>query len=118
VIEMKYLKNDKAPQFEPVKGVEMYLIGDGDNLTLIKMYIKPGSVFPNHSHPNEQVGTCMAGEAVLTSGGVPIDVRPGVTWTIPPGEEHSLVAGGDTDIVIYEAWSPPREDYRALAKES
>jgi quercetin dioxygenase-like cupin family protein len=115
---MKYLNNEKAPKFESIEGVKMYLIGDGENLTFIKMFIKPGSVFPNHSHPNEQVGTCIEGEAVLTSGDVPIDIHPGITWTIPPGEKHSLVTVGDTDIVIYEAWSPPREDYRALAKES
>ena len=31
---------------------------------------------------------------------------------------RTLQAEGVDDIVIYEAWSPPREDYRALAKES
>ena len=80
------------------------------------MFIKPGSVFPNHSHPNEREGSCMEGKAVLTSGSMPIDLRPGITWIIPPGEELGLGGGGDTDIVIYEAWSPPREDYRALSK--
>lgn len=112
---MKHLKNEEAPQFEPLEGVDMRIIGDGKNLTLIKMYITPGCVFPDHSHPNEQVGTCMEGEGVLTSGGVPIEVRPGVTWTIPSGEEHSFTAKGSSHVVIYEVWSPPREDYRALA---
>ena len=50
---MKHVKNEEAPSFTPLEGVKMYLIGDGDNLTLIKIYIKPGSVFPDHSHPNE-----------------------------------------------------------------
>ena len=113
---MKHVKNEEAPSFTPLEGVEMYLIGDGDNLTLIKMYIQPGSVFPDHSHPNEQVGTCMEGKGTLTIGGVPVDVKPGVTWVIPTDVEHKFVAKGSVPVVIYEAWSPPRLDYRALAE--
>jgi quercetin dioxygenase-like cupin family protein len=112
---MKYVKMEEAPRFEPVPGAEMALIGDGADMTLTRIYIKPGSVFPDHAHPNEQIGTCIQGEGVLTSGGRSLDVKPGVTWTIPAGEPHDFVAKGDTPVIIFEVWSPPREDYRAKA---
>ncbi len=112
---MKHVKMEEAPRFEPVPGAEMALIGDGADMTLTRIYINPGSVFPDHSHPNEQIGTCIQGVGVLTSGGRSIDVKPGVTWTIPAGEPHDFVAKGDTPVIIFEVWSPPREDYRAKA---
>jgi len=113
---MKSLRDEDAPKLEPVEGAEMALIGDGERMTLTKIYIRPGAVFPDHSHPNEQIGTCVEGKGVLTSGGKSLNVESGVTWMIPAGEEHRFVAKGDHPVLIYEVWSPPREDYRALAK--
>jgi hypothetical protein len=31
-------------------------------------------------------------------------------------EAHRFEAKGDRPVIIFEAWSPPREDYRARAK--
>lgn len=42
-------------------------------------------------------------------------MKPGHAWVVPPNEIHKFVAGEETTI-IYESWSPPREDYRKLAK--
>ncbi|HUS78142.1 MAG TPA: cupin domain-containing protein [Patescibacteria group bacterium] len=112
---MKSCSYEKAPCFQPVEGADMYLIGDGKNMTLTRIHIKPGAVFPDHAHPNEQIGTCVKGEGILRSAGVDLDVKPGVTWTIPPNEEHMFETTGDEPVVIYEAWSPPREDYKKLA---
>ena len=111
---MKSIRVEKAPKFEPVAGAKMNLIGDGVNMTLTRIYIEPGTIFPDHSHPNEQIGTCVEGKGVLTSGGDELEVEPGVAWTIPAGESHMFEAR-DKPVVIYEAWSPPREDYRKLA---
>jgi quercetin dioxygenase-like cupin family protein len=113
---VKSLKVEEAPKFEPVDGAEMALIGDGKRMTLTRIYIQPGAVFPDHSHPNEQIGTCMEGEGVLTSGGESLEVAAGMAWVIPAGEEHRFEATGSKPVVIYEAWSPPREDYRKAAK--
>lgn len=113
---MRSTRVESAPRFEPVKGAEMALIGDGEKMTLIRILIQPGAVFPDHTHPNEQIGTCLEGEGVLTSGGKGLEVEPGVTWAIPGGELHKFEATGDSPVVIYEAWSPPREDYKKLAE--
>jgi len=113
---MKSTRTDNAPHFKPVKGAEMALIGDGENMTLVRIVAQPGAVFPDHSHPNEQIGTCIEGKGVLTSGGEALEVEPGVTWFIPGGEVHKFVATGDEPVIIHEVWSPPREDYLKLAK--
>ena len=113
---MKSTIIEYALKFEPVKGAMMALIGDGEKMTFVRIYIQPGAVFPDHSHPKEQIGTCVEGKGILTSGGEDLKVEPGVTWSIPGGEVHKFEAVGDQPVVIYEVWSPPREDYRSMAK--
>ena len=115
---MKSSRIKEAPRFKPLGGVEMALIGDGEYMTLIRIFIQPGAVFPEHTHPNEQIGTCVEGEGVLVSGGDVLNVEPGVSWTIPTNEPHRFTAKGDHPVIIYEVWSPPREDYRSMVKTS
>jgi quercetin dioxygenase-like cupin family protein len=113
---MKSVKLEDAPRFERVKGAEMAFIGDGERMTLIRILADPGAIFEDHAHHHEQVGTCIEGGGTLTSGGKTIEVKPGVTWVIPPNEVHNFVAMYGKHSIIYEVWSPPREDYRKWAK--
>lgn len=114
---MRSTRFEVASRFKPLKGVEMAIIGSGEKMTLIRMSIQPGAFFPEHSHHNEQIGTCLHGEGELVSGGESVRVEPGVSWTIPSNELHSFVAKGDETVIIYEVWSPPREDYISMAKK-
>ena len=93
----------------------MALVGDGERMTLIRIIAQPGAVFADHSHDHEQIGTCFEGSGVLSSGGKDLEVKPGDSWVVPSYEIHKFVTGNETTI-IYESWSPPREDYRKLAK--
>jgi len=113
---MRSTRIEDAPRLEPVKGADMSILGSGTQMTLIKIVMKPGSVLAEHSHPNEQIGTCIEGEGELVSGGRTLKVAPGVSWTIPGNERHSFSTKGDRLVVIIEGWSPPREDYVAMAK--
>lgn len=113
---MKSTTIENAPKFKLMKGVKMTLIGNGERMSFIRIKIKPGAVIPDHSHPHEQIGTCVEGEGVLTSGGEALKVVPGITWTIPPEEVHRFEAKGENPTLIHEIWSPPREDYKKLAK--
>ncbi len=79
-------------------------------MTLVRFDMEPGAFIPPHSHPHEQSGVCVEGGGVLTSGGRSVEVKAGMAWVIPGGEEHSFRAG-ERGAVIYEAFSPPREDY-------
>jgi len=114
---MKSTNIELSPRLKPFRGVDMAILGSGDMITFIRMANKQGSLFPEHTHPNEQIGTCFEGEGELTSGGETIRVTPGVSWTIPANEQHSFVARGGSDVLIYEVWSPPREDYLSMAKK-
>ena len=112
---MKSTSIGDAPKFNPVEGAMMQLIGDGERITLVRITAQPGATFPDHSHDNEQIGTCFEGGGVLSSGGKDMEVKPGHSWVVPPNEIHKFVTGDETT-TIYESWSPPREDYRKLAK--
>ena len=113
---MKHSEIDTAPKFSPVKGAEMALIGDGEKMTFIRIFCKPGTIFPDHEHPNEQIGTCTQGRGLLTSGGQELQVSKGVTWTIPAKQVHKFEVKGEKPVIIYEVWSPRREDYRSKIK--
>lgn len=101
----------------PMEGVDMVIIGSGEKVTFIKITAQAGASFPEHSHPNEQIGICMQGGGTLVSGGDTVKVTPGATWTIPSNELHSFVATADEATILYEAWSPPREDYIAMVEK-
>ena len=113
---MKITKLKKAPEIEPAEGVKMAIIGDGEKMTFVRIEAHPGSEIPDHSHPNEQIGTCVDGEGILVSGGETLEMKPGVAWAIPPGEVHRFKPVGDKPCIIHEVFSPPREDYRKMAK--
>jgi len=114
---MEYRQVDEAPGFHLIEGVYLRLLANGGRITFVRFDIEPGAVVPLHSHPNEQSGVCVEGGGTLTSGGHSIEVKAGMAWVIPGGEEHGFTAG-PKGAVIYEAFSPPREDYveRALGQ--
>ncbi|MBS7619690.1 cupin domain-containing protein [Candidatus Bathyarchaeota archaeon] len=112
---MKSMRLEEAPTLQPIKGFEMFIIGNGKTMTLIKIIAQPGAKMPEHKHNSEQIGTCLEGEGELTSGGE-TQVKPGISWVIPSNEPHSFIALGDKPVVLTEAWSPPREDYLEMAK--
>ena len=115
---MDSVRIEAALRLSPLKGVEMVILGSGEKITLIKIILQPGAFFPKHNHPNEQMGTCLEGEGELKSNKKTIKVEPGVSWVIPANEVHSFIAKGRFPVIIYEAWSPPREDYLKMAREN
>jgi quercetin dioxygenase-like cupin family protein len=112
---MRSTRFEDAPRLRPLKGVDMTILGSGEKITFIRIVIQPCDALPRHSHPNEQIGVCLEGEGELASGDKTIRVEPGVSWTIPAHEPHSFTAKGTRPVVVYEVWSPPREDYLSMA---
>jgi quercetin dioxygenase-like cupin family protein len=114
---MKTTKIKAVPCLKPLDGVDMSIISSCEKVTFIRITTQPRDSFPEHSHPNEQIGICMQGGGILVSGGEKIKVTPGVTWTTPSNEIHSFVTMVDVPTILYEAWSPPREDYFAMVEK-
>jgi quercetin dioxygenase-like cupin family protein len=83
---------------------------------LVYITAKPGAVIASHSHPHDQIGTCVQGAGELVSGGRRLKTVPGASWTIPGGEPHEWRSTSKEDTILIECFSPPREDYLSKAK--
>ncbi len=91
-------------------GVDIYTTcGDEMMLSLVEM--EPRAVVEEHSHPHEQMGLMLEGEADFTIGGQQMRVTAGQMWRIPGGVPHKVVAGPRA-VRALDVFHPPREDYR------
>ena len=78
-------------------------------LSLVEM--QPGAVVEPHSHPHEQMGLMLEGEADFTIGDQQMRVTAGQMWRIPGGVVHKVVAL-DRPLRALDVFHPPRDDYR------
>jgi quercetin dioxygenase-like cupin family protein len=77
-------------------------------LSLVEM--EPHAVVEEHSHPHEQMGLLLEGQAEFTIGELVRQVGPGDVWRIPGGVLHKVVAG-DRPVRAVDVFFPIREDY-------
>jgi len=113
---MKTNSVEKAPRMNPAKGVEIILLGNTDKVMLTHIICQPGAVIAEHSHPHDQIGTCIQGEGELISGDKKLKTVPGASWCIQGGEPHSWKNTNKGETILVETFSPPREDYLSKAK--
>ena len=91
-------------------GVEIYTTScEKMMISLVEM--EPGAVVEEHSHPHEQMGLLLEGEATFTIGGETRVVRAGEMWRIPGGVTHKVV-NGDRPGRAIDIFHPIREDYQ------
>jgi quercetin dioxygenase-like cupin family protein len=95
------------------EGVEIRII-PGKNMTMVFFHLQPGAEIPEHSHAHEQMGTVLKGSIELVVGQERNDISAGEAYYVPSGVMHSGKCGGTASEII-EVFSPPREDYHALA---
>lgn len=91
-------------------GVDIYTTA-GEHMMLSLVEMEPHAVVEPHSHPHEQMGLMLEGEADFTIGGQQRRVTVGQMWRIPGGVVHKVVAG-DRPVRALDVFYPPREDYR------
>ncbi|CAN5633757.1 hypothetical protein BH23CHL4_BH23CHL4_01610 [soil metagenome] len=115
VFQPQWLSRDSAIPIEPFPGISMWpVIGDRIMLNLVRL--PPGALLPDHFHPNEQAGTVVEGELILTIAGKSRSLHSGDAYVIPPNIPHSGQAGpGGCDVI--DVFSPPRDDYRVAGHE-
>ena len=84
-----------------------------EKLMLSYVELEPGSVVAEHSHPHEQVGMMIEGQAHFFIGDENKILSKGDMWRIPGGVKHRVVAlGKPGDIVrALDIFTPIREDY-------
>lgn len=103
---------------DPTQGIRRELapgltarIFAGDHAMLSVVSLEPNAEGKVHSHPQEQWGVILEGEAVRIQDGEEIPVKAGDFWRTPGGVSHSLRAGPQGARVL-DIFSPPRDEYR------
>ena len=83
----------------------------GNQAMLSVVTIEPNAEGQVHSHPQEQWGVLLEGDAVRIQDGEEIAVKAGDFWRTPGGVPHGLRAGPQGARVL-DIFSPPRDEYR------
>ena len=101
---------DDCVHIQPQPGATI-LAMEAEKMTLTIMEFEPNTVLPEHSHPHEQVGYMVEGEAEFVIDGQSMQVRRGQMWRLPGGVRHQVKVGGKFMRVV-ECFCPVREDFR------
>jgi quercetin dioxygenase-like cupin family protein len=83
----------------------------GDNVQLSIADIPANAVVDWHTHPNEQLGYVVSGEATFSIGEEVKRLRPGDVFFIPGGVRHK-VAAHDKPFRAIDVFYPIRDEYR------
>lgn len=108
------IDRDDCVEIRPFDGA-LVLATECEKMTLTVMEFEPNTVLPEHSHPHEQVGYLIEGEAEYVIDGKSYQVRPGQMWRLPGGVVHQVNVGSRPMRVV-EAFCPVREDFRDKEK--
>lgn len=109
MVKVMELKEGRDIPFFP--GVTGKILLWSERLMFFLVEIEVGEVVPEHSHPQEQMGLCLRGEAEFWGAGERVVVREGMTYFIPSNEPHGVKVIGTERGVFLDVFSPPREDY-------
>ena len=101
---------DGRPVREIFPGVTMSVI-TGEKLMLMRVAFAANAVVSEHSHPHEQLGFVMEGEAEFVVGGESKRLTQGDHYAIPGDTPHRVTAGPQGALCL-DIFSPPREEYR------
>jgi len=94
----------------PAAGIDVYA-AECEKMTIAVMELEANLVTEEHSHPHEQVGYMVAGEAQFVIDGRSFPVRAGQIWRLPGGVPHRVIVG-DRPMRVVEVFCPVREDMR------
>jgi quercetin dioxygenase-like cupin family protein len=94
---------------ESLPGIRQKTLVFGEKSLMTEVRLDRGSLLPPHTHPHEQTGYLVSGHMTLRIGGGEAEIRPGDSWNVPGGIEHSAVIHEDS--VAVETFIPVREEY-------
>ena len=87
----------------------------GERVTLSVIELDPGSLVPEHSHENEQIGILLRGSLVFRVGEEVRELGPGGTWRIRANIPHAVETGPEGAVAV-EVFSPARADWERLER--
>jgi len=88
---------------------------DGERISMAVVELDPGSVVPEHSHENEQLGIVLRGSLRFRVGDESRDLGPGSTWCIGAHVPHAVEVGPEGAEVI-DVFAPVRDDWHAVPR--
>lgn len=108
---MNYIiKPQEAEAWEVHEGVTARILANAERMTSMYFEWAPKSRFAVHTHPHEQIGICLKGEAVLTIDGEEYVVGEGDMYYIPSNVPHAERNDTDEIAVFVDVFAPVRED--------
>jgi len=105
-----YVDKSQCSHHTIFPGVDIYTMA-GETMMISLVEMQPHAIVQEHSHPHEQMGYLLEGEAEFTIGGITKTLRPCEMWRIPGHVKHRVVAGAQPVRAI-DIFHPIREDYR------
>ncbi len=100
----------QCSQHQIFPGVDIFTT-HGEKVMLSLVEMQPHAIVEKHSHPHEQLGLMLEGEAEFTIGEQTSRVTAGQMWRIPGGVPHRVVAGAKP-VRAVDVFYPIRDDYR------
>ncbi len=110
VVAEFFVSKEQCSHFRIFPGVDIFT-AHGEHMTVSLVEMEPHAVVEEHSHPHEQMGMMLEGQAEFIVGGRSYQVRAGQMYFIPGGMRHKVVAG-DRSGKALDVFHPIREDYR------
>ncbi len=99
---------NELPEEEVYPGIFRQTIS-GEKQTMVRYRYAPGSVFPTHCHPQEQVTIVIGGTITFTVGDEVVTLTSGQAAIIPSSVEHGATVEGDSWVETFNAMSPRRD---------
>ena len=107
---MDFFNISALPSTQMLPGIERRAVWlDQVMITFFKF--QPQAIVPEHAHDNEQITVVTRGTLQFTLGNEVRVLHAGDGVCIPPNTPHSAVVL-DEPTEAYDAWSPPRDDYK------
>lgn len=108
VIDPAIVNWNELPEEEVYPGIHRQTI-TASQQTMVRYRYQPGSTFPVHAHPQEQITLVLSGTITFIVAGSEFRLGPGDVAVIPGGVEHSATVEGDEAVETFNALSPRRE---------
>ncbi len=105
-----------TPIEEVLPGITRQVV-HGQNQTLVRYVYQPSSIFPFHSHPQEQITIVVSGRIAFDLDGGRLELGPGEVTVIPPGVPHGAQVIGADVVETFNTLSPKRADAPSFGDE-
>ena len=116
LLAMETCEYTDQPKYEFIPNVLGRVLLSSERMTLFLVEIPPGVKVPAHSHPHEQMGICLNGEAQFISGTEKRLVHKGMVYRIGPNEMHEVQVIGSEKGLFLDIFCPPRTEYLSKQK--